>query len=567
MFKLLNLLGFKKKIFFSLLIFASIIASFLEVLGLGLLIPIVSSLLDNSFYLKFSKIAEEYNINYFSKNNLLVFCLILLPVIFFLKNIFLLFFYNLEGNFIFKTLRDFSRRIYKTFLYQKYDFYIDEDSANFFTKLSSELTILQIYLVSLSSLTSEIIVLFFLLIFLFFFVFKEAILIFLVLIIFVLIFYFFFYKKIKKLGALRKKLELERAKKIIETSKGIKEIKIYNKENIFESSYGLNTEKLSNFFKKYYIIQKLPKLFFEVIAILTISLVILFFLERGTSNEVIIKLSVITATIIRILPSINKIVHSYNSRKYSMPSIMSVINFFDRLKINKFNKKHFINDFVKEVKIKNLNFTHENSDRKNQIFKNLNFKIKKKDKISILGESGSGKSSLIDLILGFLKNNSGKIYLDNRDTKNKILTNIISYCPQFIHIFNTSIEKNISLEIENKFINFEKINKLMKICCLNSFSSSNKLKGKELGESGLKISGGQKQRIGIARALYFSREILILDESLNAVDLKTSKKILNNILKNYPHLTIILVTHSKELAKMTDKIYMIKNKKIELING
>jgi ATP-binding cassette subfamily C protein len=386
------------------------------------------------------------------------------------------------------------------------------------------------------------------------------------LIIFVLIFYFFFYKKIKKLGALRKKLELERAKKIIETSKGIKEIKIYNKENIFESTYSLNTEKLSNFFKKYYIIQKLPKLFFEVIAILTISIVILFFLERGTSNEVIIKLSVITATIIRILPSINKIVHSYNSRKYSMPSIMSVINFFDRLKINKFNKKHFINDFVKEIKIKNLNFTHENSDRKNQIFKNLNFKIKKKDKISILGESGSGKSSLIDLILGFLKNDSGKIYLDNRDTKNKILTNIISYCPQFIHIFNTSIEKNISLEIENKFINFEKINKLMKICCLNSFSSSNKLKGKELGESGLKISGGQKQRIGIARALYFSREILILDESLNAVDLKTSKKILNNILKNYPHLTIILVTHSKELAKMTGKIYMIKNKKIELIN-
>jgi ATP-binding cassette, subfamily B, bacterial PglK len=566
MFKLLNLLGFKKKIFFSLLIFASIIASFLEVLGLGLLIPIVSSLLDNSFYLKFSKIAEEYNINYFSENNLLVFCLILLPVIFFLKNIFLLFFYNLEGNFIFQTLRDFSRRIYKTFLYQKYDFYIDEDSANFFTKLSSELTILQVYLVSLSSLTSEIIVLFFLLIFLFFFVFKEAILIFLVLIIFVLIFYFFFYKKIKKLGALRKKLELERAKKIIETSKGIKEIKIYNKENIFESTYSLNTEKLSNFFKKYYIIQKLPKLFFEVIAILTISIVILFFLERGTSNEVIIKLSVITATIIRILPSINKIVHSYNSRKYSMPSIMSVINFFDRLKINKFNKKHFINDFVKEIKIKNLNFTHENSDRKNQIFKNLNFKIKKKDKISILGESGSGKSSLIDLILGFLKNDSGKIYLDNRDTKNKILTNIISYCPQFIHIFNTSIEKNISLEIENKFINFEKINKLMKICCLNSFSSSNKLKGKELGESGLKISGGQKQRIGIARALYFSREILILDESLNAVDLKTSKKILNNILKNYPHLTIILVTHSKELAKMTGKIYMIKNKKIELIN-
>ena len=109
----------------------------------------------------------------------------------------------------------------------------------------------------------------------------------------------------------------------------------------------------------------------------------------------------------------------------------------------------------------------------------------------------------------------------------------------------------------------KKINKLKKICCLNNFPNSNKNKG-FLGEGGLKISGGQKQRIGIARALYFNRQILILDESLNAIDLKTSKKILRNILNNYPDLTVILVTHSQALAKMTKKIYKIKDKKLTL---
>ena len=212
--------------------------------------------------MKFNEFAAEYNFHFASEKNFLNFCIILLPTIFLIKNLFLLFFHNLEGNFIFKTLRDFSRRIYKTFLYQKYEFYVDEDSANFFTKLSSELTILQVYLVSMSSLVSEIIVLFFLMTFLFFFVFQEAIFIFLVVIIFVSIFYLIFYKRIKKLGELRKKLELERTKKILETSNGIKEIKIYNKENIFEDSYSLNTEMLSEFFKKYYVIQKIPKLFF-----------------------------------------------------------------------------------------------------------------------------------------------------------------------------------------------------------------------------------------------------------------------------------------------------------------
>ena len=189
MYRLLNLLGFRKKIFFSILVFASIFASFMEVLGLGLLIPIVSSLLDNSIYLKFNNFFSNYGLITFTHNSFLYFCIILLPTIFIFKNLFLLFFHYLEANLIFNTLRDFSKKIYKIFLFQKYEFYINESSSNFFTKLGSELAILQNYLISSVIYITELIILTSLVLFLLYFVFEEVIIILAVVVICISIFY------------------------------------------------------------------------------------------------------------------------------------------------------------------------------------------------------------------------------------------------------------------------------------------------------------------------------------------------------------------------------------------
>ena len=563
MYRLLNLLGFRKKIFFSILVFASIFASFMEVLGLGLLIPIVSSLLDNSIYLKFNNFFSNYGLITFTHNSFLYFCIILLPTIFIFKNLFLLFFHYLEANLIFNTLRDFSKKIYKIFLFQKYEFYINESSSNFFTKLGSELAILQNYLISSVIYITELIILTSLVLFLLYFVFEEVIIILAVVVICISIFYFFFYKKIKNLGSSRKKFELKKTKTILETDRGIKEIKIYNRESIFENYFNENNQKIHEFLKKYYVIQKIPKLFFEAIAILTVSILLYVLLKNNSSSDIIVKLTLVTGAIIRILPSLNKVIHAYNTRKYSMPAIDDIFRFIKRLKIkNSFNKKD-VKKFVDNIKISKVKFNYKNRDNNHLIFENLNLKIKKSDKIAIMGDSGSGKSTLIDIILGFLAPDKGKITVDKITNINQILKNMISYCPQYIYIFDKSIEKNISLEDQYEKIDFIKIKKLKKICCLNTFSNSNKKK-QLLGEGGIKISGGQKQRIGIARALYFERDILILDESLNAIDTKTSKKIIKNILLNYPNLTIILVTHSIELAKMTKKIYKIQNKTLKL---
>ena len=565
MFSLLGLLGFKKKIFFTLLILSSIFASLLEVLGLGLLIPIVSSLFDDTFYLRFNEYALKSGFPEFTNESFLFLCIFLLPIIFISKNLFLFFFHRIEANLIYKTLTEFSKKIYKIFLFQKYNFYINEKSSNFVNKLGSEFNVLHNYIIASVNFLTEIIILFALLFFLLFIAFEEIAIIFFIVLISTFIFYLIFYKKIKNFGALRKKFDLRKTNLILETLKGIKEIKIYKREEIFENDYNVNNELIYGFSKKYYVLQKIPKLFFEAISILTLSIFIFILTNNNNSSDIIIKLTVVTGAIIRILPSLNKVINSFNIKKYSLPAVEDIFKFLKRLKVKKIiSNKNSIGTFEDKILIKKVEFAHKNKKENLKIFENLNLAIKKGEKISIIGHSGSGKSTLVDLILGFLKPDKGELTVDNINVKNFFSNNIISYCPQSIHIFNTSIEKNISLESQVDKIDINKIQKLKRICQLNTFFSKKKNDPNFFGEGGSKVSGGQKQRIGIARALYFNPKILILDESLNAIDNKTGKKIFQNIVKNYPKLTIILVTHSKVLANLSEKIYTLSNKKLRL---
>ena len=565
MFSLLGLLGFKKKIFFTLLILSSIFASLLEVLSLGLLIPIVSSLFDDTFYLRFNEYALKSGFPEFTNESFLFLCIFLLPIIFISKNLFLFFFHRIEANLIYETLTEFSKKIYKIFLFQKYNFYINEKSSNFVNKLGSEFNVLHNYIIASVNFLTEIIILFALLFFLLFIAFEEIAIIFFIVLISTFIFYLIFYKKIKNFGALRKKFDLKKTNLILETLKGIKEIKIYKREEIFENDYNVNNELIYGFSKKYYVLQKIPKLFFEAISILTLSIFIFILISNNDSSDIIIKLTVVTGAIIRILPSLNKVINSFNIKKYSLPAVDDIFKFLKRLKIKKIiSNKNSIKTFEDKILIKKVEFAHKNKKENLKIFENLNLAIKKGEKISIIGHSGSGKSTLVDLILGFLKPDKGEITVDNINVKNFFSNNIISYCPQSIHIFNTSIEKNISLESQVDKIDINKIQKLKRICQLNTFFSKKKNDQNFFGEGGSKVSGGQKQRIGIARALYFKPKILILDESLNAIDIKTAKEIFQNIVKNYPKLTIILVTHSKVLANLSEKIYTLSNKKLRL---
>ena len=238
--------------------------------------------------------------------------------------------------------------------------------------------------------------------FLLFIAFEEIAIIFLIVLISTFIFYLIFYKKIKNFGALRKKFDLRKTNLILETLKGIKEIKIYKREEIFEDNYNINNELIFDFSKKYYVLQKIPKLFFEAISILTLSIFIFILLSNNESSEIIVKLTVVTGAIIRILPSLNKVINAYNIKKYSLPAVNDISKFLKRLKIKKVDSpKKNINSFEDKILFRNVSFAHKNKNDNLSIFEDLNITIKKGEKISIMGHSGSGKSTFVDLVLGF----------------------------------------------------------------------------------------------------------------------------------------------------------------------
>jgi ABC-type multidrug transport system fused ATPase/permease subunit len=264
-------------------------------------------------------------------------------------------------------------------------------------------------------------------------------------------------------------------------------------------------------------------------------------------------------TAVRLLPSVNKILTSIQHIKFSYPAVKTLKEEFAKMNVYE-DQLHENSKFMKEIEISNLDFSYE----KKIIFKNLNFKILKGDKIGIKGQTGLGKTSLINILLGLIDVKNGQIFLDNQIVTNlKLYKKIkIGYVPQSIFLIDDSIKKNISLTGNDRPNN--EIEKILNTAGLSELINS--LPGKldtNIGEHAHKISGGQKQRIGIARALFTNPEILILDEATNALDIETEEMILKNIIENSKDLTVIIISHRDSTLKRCNKIFEIENKNLK----
>ena len=189
-------------------------------------------------------------------------------------------------------------------------------------------------------------------------------------------------------------------------------------------------------------------------------------------------------------------------------------------------------------------------------------RLKKKDKILLQGTSGSGKTTLVKILLGLMLPDKANIYIDDKKIKNKdykYFRKNISFVPQDVFIANLSFKENIALGVSEDDINMKKVIKCAKIAEIHGFINSNKNQYETItSHNARNISGGQKQRIGIARALYNDKQILVLDEATNAIDVKTEKKIFYNLLKFHSDKTILVISHKKIMANFFTKKYILK---------
>ena len=308
-------------------------------------------------------------------------------------------------------------------------------------------------------------------------------------------------------------------------------------------------------------ITQLPRLFLELLSVTTILIIsIVLIYQNVILSEILILIGVFVYATVRMLPSVAKIIRSMQTIRFNnvvVEKIYDEINYESSSEL-KANQNLTKIDF-KKLQINNVSYNYPKND--NAVLKNINLEILKNKHLGFVGKTGSGKTTLINIICGFIKISTGKIILNDHNFFQNINNwqNIIGYVPHDVFILNESIEYNIAFEKDDK-INKEMLNNILKKTDLKNFINNFEKKEKTIvGERGNDLSRGQCQRIGIARALYKKPQVLILDEATSALDVNTERKILENLYDPKNNLTIISISHRENSLQFCDKIYKIEN--------
>ncbi len=556
----------QKKQFFILIIF-SIIAMILETVSLATIFPILDLFFNESSKIKeyqvFKKIYELSD-----KELILIFLSAIFLLVFLIKAVFLTFFLHKKNSFVYNIRNLQTNNLVKSYIYNDYLFHLDNNSATLIRNIN-DANLLSAFARCLIDFTSEIILFFGILFFLIIIYPILTISISLFFFVIAVIFFKIFQSKISFYGEKSRFYRGLKLKNLKEIFGGIREIKIFGQESNFLNIFNQNNFFENDLTRKHTLIMGLPKIWFEWLTILMLTIILIFLVKTvDQSNSIIPLLGLYLFAAIKIVPAVIKITNLIQDMRFSLPSITPYTSNKHQIEGETIENQKIIKDkninfkFEKKIEINSLKFVYPST--KKEIFNGLNISIRKNQLIGIHGESGSGKTTLINLLLGLLRPDTGNIIVDKKNIFDDVSgwQNKISYIPQNIFITDEKILNNVALGIPENEIDINKVKECLVFANLNKFIDElpNGI-NTNCGELGDKISGGQKQRLAIARAFYHNAEILIFDEFTNSLDKENEIKIMDDISK-LKDKTRIIVTHSPKVLSYCEKKFEIKNKTI-----
>jgi ATP-binding cassette, subfamily B, bacterial PglK len=568
--KIFQILHKKDKKYFIFVCVLTLVAAVLETISLGSFIPLIEQFSKTETTPTLEVIYDIFNISGESNFETLKILTGLIILIFFVKSVFAAFYLWHQSKFVHAAKVNISSSLFENYINQKYLFHVNKNSSKLITNINIEVAIFSNVLMFLIKLFVQLFVAIGIVTLLFYVNKKIAILLFISSIVFAIFLYSVNKKRFEALGTSRIKLEEFQNKSLFESFGAIKEVILFNIQKLFYDNFHTNISKTANTQRRFTFVNNLTRIWYEVFLIFSMVLIILYMTLSGDDNSTIMAtLGFYLLAALRLVPSLNEISTGYNYIKFASPTIKLIT---EDINLNKNtnasikfsnNEKLYLKD---SIEFKNINFSFLNSK---PTLTNVNFKIFKNDFIAIIGETGSGKSTVCDLITGLVKPNSGDIIIDSKkvNLEDERWKNNIGYVPQKIYLLDDTIEKNVAISSEKSNIDKNKLNLAIKGANLETFI--NRLPNginTIVGENGAKISGGEKQRIGIARALYRDPDILILDEATSSLDLTTEAEILKT-LKNYKgKKTVLFITHRNVDKSIFNKIFELKNNIIKELN-
>ena len=375
-------------------------------------------------------------------------------------------------------------------------------------------------------------------------------------------------KFIKKIGKDRLESNKGLFTSISEAFGAVKEIKVGGLEKIYINRFSIPAKNLARIHALFAFINAIPRFVLEIIVFGGMLLVVLYLMTQFNSIDKAVPIIALYAyTSYRLMPALQGIFNSFTQIRYVIPSLNAIYDDVKNLQSSQNSSTSYNSlQFNDNITLRNINYQYPNASR--TTLKNISFKINSQTIVGIVGATGSGKTTTVDIILGLLEAQEGILEVDGKViNKNNIRAwqRSIGYVPQHIFLSDDTVAANIALGVEPKFVNQENVESAAKISNLHEFIIQELPNQYQttVGERGVRLSGGQRQRIGIARALYHNPKLLILDEATSALDNNTEKQVMNHIKKLERNTTIIMIAHRLKTVRECNSIILLDKGEIK----
>ena len=495
---------------------------------------------------------------------------IMMALLYVLKNVYLLFEYNVQYKFVYGNMFVLQEKLLDNFIHRPYEYFLGVNSGEIIRVISGDTGDAFSLLVVILSLFTELIVSTMLIITIFVITPVVTLCIAVLLIIMLLIIYVVVKPILRRAGENQHRASAESTKWLLQSIQGIKELKVMGKESFFQKNYNTYGTMLINSTRINQTLSVAPRFIIEGICMGIFFVVVALLLSRGTKLESIIPmLTAVAMAAIRLLPAVNRVSSALTQVAYGEPMLNKVIENLKHIDeyIDSTEKgsagEECVPSFTKDISMKHISYHYPNSE--SNVLSDANIVINRGETIGIIGPSGAGKTTSVDLILGLLTPQSGKVLVDGVDVSCNLRSwlNQVGYIPQVIFMLDDTIEANVAFGIPKEKVDKSAVWAALTEAALDTFVK-NLPDGlhTQIGERGVRLSGGQRQRIGIARALYSNPNVLFFDEATSALDSETENAIMDSIHKLRGKKTMIIIAHRISTLGGCDRVYKVDAEKI-----
>lgn len=573
------LLDKKQKHKMVLLVFLMLIGAVLETLGVSMILPVMSVVMEENAVQKHAYlqvICDLFHIAYDDTRTLMILVMVGLIAIFAVKNIFLFFQQKVQLKFVYTNQFATSRRMMINFMERPYEYYLNADTSVIQRSITSDVNNMYGLILSLLQLVSEGIVFVCLIAVSLVSDVMMSITVALLLVVVLAIIKWVLKPIMRKAGEENQDYYSGLYKWIDQSVMGIKEIKIANKENYFINEYAKCGEGYVNAVQRYNLYNATPRLLIETVALAGMIFYMMIQLLSGVQVTAILpQLTLLALVAMRLIPCANRINNHLTSISYFEPFFMGVsdnlqeeirdesidynaASYQKKVEVQKLEIRH-------NIQLKDIVYKYPNTET--LIFDRANMEIPIGKSVGIVGTSGAGKTTIVDILLGLLQIQSGEILADGVEVRKHYQSFLkdIGYIPQTIFMIDSTIRKNVAFGVADEDIDDAKVWRALQEAQLDEF-----VRGlpdgldTSIGERGIRISGGQRQRIGIARALFEDPEVLVLDEATSALDNETEAAIMESINMLHGKKTLIIIAHRLQTIEKCDMVYRVEKGQVTI---